>query len=348
VETRPIEPPPRLPEEGLLRGRDGAYLPDPGLVRAANVALAIGAPLLLTGEAGCGKTDFAWAASHQLTGEAPLACFVRSDTRARDLLYYFDAVRRFGDAQVAAIDPAARERARDPRSYVALRGLGEALVSPRLRVVLVDEIDKAPRDLPNDLLLELDAFRFEIPELPDAPLARGPVDPGRRATWRREMQGPGRDARPLVIITSNVERQLPEPFLRRCVFFHIEFPDGERLAEILRARFRDGDPPDLYSRRAIEACRALDARRQAELFGDALKLFQALRDQERQDLLKRPGTAELLAWVRALLTGAGPVDAALRRLRDAAAPARVDWSCVPAMGCLIKLREDRGALGLAR
>ena len=199
------------------------YHPHQGLVAAANTALLLGVPLLLTGEPGCGKTDFAWAAARKL-GREPLCCYVRSDTRARDLLYHYDAVRRFADAQGNRAEEAAR-----PQGYIDLMPLGQALLAPQQEVVLIDEIDKAPRDLPNDLLRELDQGHFDIPEIPpDAPL--GPAlgaaagDDLSGVRLQRRMQRQEERPMPLVIITSNQERQLPDPFLRRCVFFHIPFP----------------------------------------------------------------------------------------------------------------------------
>jgi len=156
-------PYPKLVAEHMV-GRDGKrFIADAELLAAANVALALGRPLLLTGEPGCGKTDFASAAAtglvdtpQHITAETrvPLEQYVRSETRARDLLYTYDAVRRFGDAQTSGY--LGKRRAAFPQNYVTLEPLGQALMSPVRRVVLIDEIDKAPRDLPNDLLRELD------------------------------------------------------------------------------------------------------------------------------------------------------------------------------------------------
>ena len=167
---------------GLL-GREGEHFEaELELVTAANAALALGMPLLVTGAPGSGKTDFAfavarWMATVDRAGgldarewepTAPahglLECYIRSDTRAKDLLYTYDAVRRFGDAHHG--DPDEQAQVRDARQYIELEALGRALASPRRRVLLIDEIDKAPRDLPNDLLRELDQGQFAIPEVP--------------------------------------------------------------------------------------------------------------------------------------------------------------------------------------
>ena len=344
--------PPRIPTEGLV-GREGyEYIAAPKLIAAANAAIALQMPLLLTGEAGCGKTDFAWAAAKALAGDEqagpqtgnPLECYVRSDSRARDLLYHYDALRRFGDAQhrrptVTAHqlvqDPGDRDAGdpdrphpEDPRPYIRLQPLGEALMASELRVVLVDEIDKAPRDLPNDLLRELDQGHFEIIEIPqdDDDADAHTVDAKQPSTYRRTMKRPKPELRPFVVVTSNVERQLPDPFLRRCVFFHIPFPE-ERLGSILRARFvQDGEQPVFIDQ--------------------ALEVFGVLRSVET--LTKRPATSELINWVEALdrLFDPGDVTAALRRFkgeRTSLAEAswmELPWTGLPALSCLVKLRED--------
>ena len=321
-----------LPSDGLV-GREGKpYFPHSDLLAAANAALVIQRPLLLTGEAGCGKTDFAFAVANGLaksaddeTAEA-LECYVRSDSRARDLLYHYDAIRRFGDAQHGG--EAGKLRAQDPRPYLQLEALGRALVSPVRRVVLIDEIDKAPRDLPNDLLRELDQGAFEISEIAsDADEPSEPIDPDEPSTFRRTMTRPDPDVRPVVIITSNVERQLPDPFLRRCVFFHIPFPDAKALMQILASRFDDEPFLDRIVDVFLET-RAVPA------------------------LTKKPTTAELIHWAEALrqLHGTDAVRRALDELvggPDQRAEGRhreIRWEDLPAMGCLIKLREDRDRL----
>lgn len=314
---------PRLPTEGL-RGRDNnAYHAPKDLITAAQVALTLGRPLLLTGEPGCGKTDFAFAAEAALRAHGDpadpglLECHVRSDSRARDLLYHHDALARFGDAHHGG--DAEKARARDPRNYLQLLPLARALVSPHLRVVLVDEVDKAPRDLPNDLLRELDHRSFEIPEIP--------MDAPEHPSGLRRVMG-DRRSRPFVIITSNVERQLPDAFLRRCVFFHIPFPDEAALKLILQDRFPGTAP--LHDR--------------------VLRIFLALRDVS---LTKKPATSELVDWVGALeaVFARADVDDTLTKvassLDKARSPASAAWTALPALSCLVKLREDLDKLGAA-
>ena len=350
---------PYAPLHGDFKGREGAvYHPDPGLLAAANTALLLGTPLLLAGDPGCGKTDFAWYAARALasaTGHPdpkanPLEIYVRSDMQARDLLYHYDALARFADAQHAASDDD-KGRARDPRHYIRLEGLGLALMSKQQRVVLIDEIDKAPRDLPNDLLRELDQQRFTIPEIPkDLP---GSIEDqnelGEKITLTRKMPnasiGAASDSRakPLVIITSNAERQLPDAFLRRCIFYFIRFPDHAQLVRIVSERNPDlGKPQSPISA------------------DDIVTVAEELRAQQ---LLKRPGTAEILGWATALLRQGSELPgklvseivSAAKRLREAdatksAAPGpkgrpRVEWAKLPRLYCLVKLHEDLISLG---
>ena len=335
-----------IPVDGLV-GKDGfPYLADPHLIAAINAAVVLGRPLLLTGEPGCGKTDFAHAVAGAVDADRPaterkglFVCQVRSDSQARDLLYHYDALHRFGDAHM---DDDSRHQSADARRYVELLPLGEALVAPQRQVVLIDEIDKAPRDLPNDLLRELDEGCFEIKELlDDYPPLPADMPAEQRAhletRWgqplRRRMVG-DRAKRPIVIITSNVERQLPDAFLRRCLFFHITFPKGPRLTQILRKRL--GEHPE------IEVP-----------VSDLVDLFLALRAVE--GLIKKPATSELIDWAEALLT-LHPGEQVRERLVDLAAKLvrsdeslslpREQWPRLPGMACLLKLREDQALVGV--
>jgi len=334
-----------FPDPTNLQGRQGPYHPPPGLIAAANAAFVLKAPLLLTGEPGSGKTDFAYVVRNALSKAHPerevdlFACHVRSDTRARDLLYHFDALRRFGDAQHGTGDD--RKRAADPREYVHLNGLGRGLLSPEQTVVLIDEIDKAPRDLPNDLLRELDRERgeFAIPEIDEdieKRLGQGREVFGRplARVMRREDNAP----MPFVVITSNAERQLPEPFLRRCVFFHIDYPDKEQLLTIVRERNRRRGPEGLTSEPLIAA----------NLLEPAVKIFRAFRTAV--SLTKPPSTAELLNWMEVLGTVYDPRtiraelkgfascidDVSLELTRSPTMP----WGELPGIHCLVKLEED--------
>lgn len=275
---------------GSLFKEQGKYLADPELAEAVNVALAVGQPLLLTGEPGCGKTRLAWSVAHELGLEEPLTFHTRSTSQAQDLLYTFDAVRRFYDIQIT------HPRAADPVNYVRYGPLGQAIVENTMRVVLIDEIDKAPRDFPNDMLNEMDRMEFKVHELED------PQEQLKKSSER-----------PMVIITSNSERQLPLPFLRRCVFYHIRFPEREKLVEIIRERLGHLD---------------LDG----QLLEAAVDRFIEVRTI--QGLVKPPATGELLAWMMAMVikrVAAGEV----RQARLAALPL---W---PA---LIKDRDDYGKL----
>jgi len=263
-------------------GEAGKYLASSELVAAVNTALAVEQPLLVTGEAGTGKTMLAYSIAAEIPelGEV-LAFTVRSDHQGRDLLYEFDNLKRFYDAQ--AQDPQARERG----NYLHLRALGEALQSETRRLVLIDEIDKAPRDFPNDLLDVIDRMELHIPEV------------GLQIRARH---------RPVVIITSNRESQLPDPFLRRCVFHNIEFPGEAMLRRILDERLGH-------------------LRLTAELRDRVIARFLALRQVE--GLQKKPATSEMLTWAR-VLERAGVTPQELD----------VDLGSLPLMGALLKTRED--------
>ncbi len=268
-------------EEARTPGEEGVYLADAELRDAVNAALAVGRPLLVTGEAGTGKTVLAESIAAELELGQVAKFVVRSDSRGRDLLYTFDNLRRFYDAQVQ--DPQARERG----AYIEYGPLAEAIRSETQRVVLIDEIDKAPRDFPNDLLDVLDRMVLHVPEL----------------DLREEAKH-----RPIVVITSNRESQLPDPFLRRCVFHYIAFPSPERLGEILAQRLRGLELGDALRDRMVER-------------------FLELR--EIDGLEKKPATGELLMWARVLI-GAG---VSLETLQQ-------ELAQLPHLGALLKSHED--------
>ena len=261
-----------------FRGTDG-YVASRALQDAVNVALALERPLLLKGEPGTGKTLLAHHIARAL-GLELIVWNVKSTTKARDGLYVYDTVQRLNDARFGDGD------VRDIRRYIKLGPLGRAFASPQRVVLLIDEIDKADIEFPNDLLQELDEMRFVVLETGDEVKAR---------------------ERPVVVVTSNAEKELPDAFLRRCVFHYIDFPDEAQMRSIVDVHF-PGLPEALLAR--------------------ALQVFFALR--EVPGLRKRPSTSELLDWIRVLLASGA-------RLPDEAtvAPDRL-----PFLGTLIKLQED--------
>lgn len=287
--------PPDRPEAPVFtRGEPGRYLADPQrLVPAVRTAIALSRPLLVTGEPGTGKTSLAWSIAWELDLGEVLEFHTRSDNKARDLFYTFDPVRRFYHAQVR--DP----RAADPWNYVEPGPLGRAFCGETRRVVLIDEIDKAPRDFHNDLLDALDRMYFTIDE----------VDPDRQHQAK---------LRPIIVITSNRDKQLPDPFLRRCIFHCIRFPGPEMLKRILDERL--GGPGRPLDHTLVEAA----IRRHAEL-----------RDKARRGELERPpGTDELVVWVRMLMLSGVPVDTI----------ARSTFADLPYVGALLKTVKDHDTI----
>jgi len=231
-----------------FRGTD-TYIVSDELRHAVNVAVALQRPLLLRGEPGTGKTLLAENVSAAL-GMTLLRWHVKSTTKAKDGLYVYDTVARLHDSRFGDGD------VRDIEHYIKLGPLGEALAADKRVVLLIDEIDKADIEFPNDLLLELDAMRFRVDET------------GRDVVARE---------RPIVIITSNNEKELPDAFLRRCVFHYIEFPSRDLMARIVRVHH-----PDV----------------EGKVLDQALEVFYGLRAQPR--LRKKPSTSELIDWICAL------------------------------------------------
>ncbi len=242
------------------------YLPDKDLIEAVNLAIFLERPLLLKGEPGCGKTQLARAVAYELNLPFEAWC-VKSTSRARDGLYIYDTVSRLRDAQLAAAGRLIKdndiERISNPATYVQWRPLGRAFQQDKRTVVLIDEIDKADIDFPNDLLLELDELRFTIEETGQEIRAKAP---------------------PIIFITSNDEKDLPDAFLRRCLFHYVKFPDPERLKKIVHAIFSNSlsEPPPALVEIAVER-------------------FQKLREEmDRGGASKKASTSELIDWFKVL------------------------------------------------
>jgi MoxR-like ATPase len=281
-ETVDLPPSPR----GALIEPAG-YRAEPGLIDAVNVALLLGQALLLTGEPGTGKTQLAFSLAWELGLGEPLIFETKSTSTSRDLFYTFDSLGRFaavqtGDGSSRAVD------------YIGYNALGAAIVranrydgvahalprdfhhdGPKRSVVLIDEIDKAPRDFPNDILNEIDRLYFKVPELDNVRV---------EAT---------RESAPIVVMTSNSERNLPDAFLRRCIYYDVPFPENERLAEIVEVRLGHF------------------VRGMSPLLAESIGFFSMLRAPEHA-LRKRPGTAELLDWLSSLAAIGASADAGLK------------------------------------
>ena len=256
-----------------------------------NLAIYLERPLLLKGEPGCGKTQLAAAIAYEL-GLPFEAWYVKSTSRALDGLYTYDAVGRLRDAQLIASgrhSGADLRRIEDPSTYIRWGALGKAFQQSQRTIVLIDEIDKADIDFPNDLLLELDERRFRVEEIDQEIRAIAP---------------------PIVFITSNDEKDLPDAFLRRCLFHYVEFPNSDRLSQIIQSRFPKASQ---------------------ELVDQAVSRFLTLRQEMQKDkgeAGKKASTSELIDWFRVLQRY--PEEEALARL----------YGKLPFAGVLLKSWED--------
>src|SRR5215213_2454563 len=228
-----------------------AYVATEDLKVAVNAAIALERPLLIKGEPGTGKTVLAYEIAEAL--DAPLITWhIKSTTKAIQGLYEYDAVTRLRDSQLGD------ERVKDVKNYIKRGKLWEAFTADQRPVLLIDEIDKADIEFPNDLLLELDRMEFYVYETRQLIKAR---------------------QRPVMIITSNNEKELPDAFLRRCFFHYIRFPDAETMNRIVAVHY-----PGI-KRRLVE---------------ESLRIFFAIR--EVPGLRKKPSTSELLDWLKLLLS----------------------------------------------
>jgi len=259
------------------------YVTSEPLRNAVNVSIALGRPLLIRGEPGTGKTLLAHSIAKGL--EKTLVTWnIKSTTKAHDGLYIYDTVQRLNDSRFSDKDVSKIT------NYIHLGKLGQAFTTSERVVLLIDEIDKADIEFPNDLLNEIDEMSFYIPETDTTIAAKN---------------------RPITIITSNAEKELPDAFLRRCIFHYIEFPDQELMSKIVHVHF-----PDI----------------EENLLREVVKAFYNLRKID--DIRKKPSTSELIDWLKALIAAGIPYQNITRDL--------------PFVGTLLKKENDYNYLAKVR
>ena len=259
------------------------YVASEELMAAIDIAIALEKPLLIKGEPGTGKTMLAEAISQSM-GKELYIWNIKSTTKAQDGLYVYDTIQRLYDSQFG------EEGVDDIAHYIKLGKLGEAFKADKQVILLIDEIDKADLEFPNDLLWELDKMEFYIHETRETIKAKD---------------------RPIVIITSNAEKELPDAFLRRCIFHYITFPDRDQMTEIVHAHFENLEE---------------------NVLKNALDTFYWIRSIK--DVRKKPSTSELIDWIRALtISGIDP-----EHLREQ----------LPFLGVLLKKDEDLEAVKKAK